>query len=112
MKKVTLDDILKAINVFQASLNNLSLAVENIDNDLFDLRVYTESGFETMNNRFDDLEARVDAHDSRFDALETRFDDFERRVDKRFEDFECRVDDRFDTLECRLDGLSGSAYQH
>lgn len=75
-------ELLLAINDMnenlESKIRNLSYEV---DSELSALREYTESGFETINDRFDHLEDRFDDQENRFDRLEDRFDRLESRVD-------------------------------
>lgn len=48
--------------------------IQSVNDNFNQHKLYTESGFEAVNNRFDQLETRMDHHEMRFDRLEDRFD--------------------------------------
>ncbi len=50
----------RSIQTLTDTTNNIYGIVSKLQIDVTELRSYTEAGFDTMNDRFDRLEARVD----------------------------------------------------
>ena len=64
-----LESRMESLSVKVESLDNkvdkLDAKVEGLGRDLSKLRAYTEAGFDTLNDRFDRLEARMDGFEGR-----------------------------------------------
>lgn len=60
-------------------------------NAILDLRNATELGFNSMNRRFEGVDARLDRLERRFGALETRVDDGFREVAASLDDIRTRL---------------------
>src|SRR5712692_2407956 len=56
---------------------------------------YLDGRFQTLNERFDRIELRLDSHDQRFNRIDQRFDRIEQRLDAH--------DRRFDLLDQKID---------
>jgi archaellum component FlaC len=67
-----------------------SLAYEQMNKRLDDLRADVVAGFRRVDERFEGIDRRLDRIDERFDRVDERFD---------------RVDERFESQGAKIDGL-------
>ena len=76
-----------------------------------DVRVIAETmkqGFERVDKRFEDVNARFEQVDRRFEDMNTRFEQVDRRfedVNARFEDMHREMDRRFEHVDKRFEDM-------
>ena len=80
-----------------------------IEEELLAQRNLTETRFDAVDKRFEDLihmmDKRFDAMDKRFDAMDKRFEDLIHMMDKRFEAVDKRFDDLIHQMDKRFSSL-------
>lgn len=84
--------------LLHAILKNQELTnakVTAVQDELLHFRRETNEKFSQIDGRLDKMDGRMDKMDERFDRMDERFD----RMDDRFD----RMDDRFDRMDKRMD---------